>query len=216
MKSVIARLGPPTGIRYDLAGHIASAAFTSGHRFVVGLWHHSPLGPMVDVMWAKPGGERVLLVDRPQVGDLISAVYRFDAVEQVPFDWQWDGPALRLRAGDLQLGLRTGHRWTIPLASVRGIPAARWIEAPLARWILGVRTFGVSPTGIFEWYRADEYRAVVEGRASLAGTDLGPLCRFDRPTGFGFSEPPRRPSVVKVRPMLVDPGDALARVTGRR
>jgi len=216
MRSVLATVGTPPGFRCDLAGHIASAAFGSGHRFVVGLWHDSPLGPMSDVMWARPGGERVLLVDRPLAGEFISAVYRFDAIEQVTIDCRWDGPVLRLRAGDLQLVLRTGRRWTIPLARVRGASAARWIEAPVARGLLGVRTFGTTPTGIFEWYRADEYRAVVEGHASLAGTDLGSLGRFDRPTGFGFSEPPRRPSVVRVRPMLVDPTGALARIAGRR
>ncbi len=216
MKSVIARLGTPRGVRCELAGHIASAAFTSGHRFVVGLWDESPLGPMNDVMWARPDGQRVLLVDRHEVGELISAVYRFDRVERVPVDYRSDGPTLRLQAGELTLTLQSGRRWPIPLPRVRGIPAARWIEAPLARHLLGVRTFGVSPTGVFEWYRADEYRAVVEGRAAFAGTDLGSLCRFDRPTGFGFSEPPRRPSVVKVRPLLIDPGGALAQIGGRR
>jgi len=212
----MARLGIPRGARFDLAGHIASAAFTSGHRFVVGLWNESPLGPMNDVMWARPDGQRVLLVERHEVGDLISAVYRFDRVERVPVDCRWDGPTLRLQAGELTLALRPGRTWPIPLPRVRGLPAARWIEAPLARRLLGVRTFGVSPTGVFEWYRADDYRAVVEGRASIAGTDLGSLCRFDGPTGFGFSEPPRRPSVVKVRPMLIDPSGALAQIIGRR
>ncbi len=216
MRSAISRLGPPPGFRCDLAGHIASAAFTSGHRFVVGLWNESPLGPMNDVMWARPDGTRALLVPRPEVGEFISAVYQFDDVERVPFETGWDGPHLRVSAGPLSLTMTLGRERTIPLAALRKRPAVRWIEAPLVRWLLGVRTFGTSPTGIFEWYRADQYRAVVEGHASLTGTDLGSLCRFQRPTGFGFSEPPRRPSVVRVRPMLIDPSGVLARMTGSR
>jgi len=169
---------------------------------------------MADVMWAKPDGERVLLVGRPEVGDFISAVYRFDRVEQVPLDYRWDGPVLRVDGGALVLTMRTGRAWTIPLPRLRSLPAARWIEAPVARRLLGVRSFGISPMGVFEWYRADQYRAVVEGRASLAGTDLGSLSPFSSPTGFGFSEPPRRPSVVRVRPMLIDPTGSLERLSG--
>lgn len=209
MRSAAFGFGQPRGFTCELAGHIASAAFTSGHRFVIGLWDESPLGPMCDVMWAQPGGQRVLLVGRQDVGELISAVYRFDRVDHVPLEARWDGPTLRVHAGHLMLTLRPGRVWPIPLAGLRRRPAARWIEAPLARLLLGVRTYGTSPTGIFEWYRADQYRAVVEGRAALDGTDLGPLCRFDRPTSFGFSEPPRQPSIVRVRPLLVDPRASL-------
>ncbi|MDQ6798184.1 MAG: hypothetical protein M3011_09245 [Actinomycetota bacterium] len=210
----LSALGTPQGNRSDLAGSIASAAFTSGHRFVVGLWHDSPLGPISDVMWAKPDGERLLLVERSQVGEFISAVYRFDRVEQVSLECRWDGSDLRVDAGDLVLTMRVGRAWPIPMSRLRALSAARWIEAPVARRLLGVRSFGISPTGVFEWYRADQYRAVVEGRASLAGTDLGSLSRFSRPTGFGFSEPPRRPSVVRVRPLLIDPTGRLEKVSG--
>jgi hypothetical protein len=76
----------PRGFTCSLDGFIASAAFASGHRFVVGLWHSSPLGPMSDVMWALPDGERVLLVGTREVGELISAVYQFDRVEQVALE----------------------------------------------------------------------------------------------------------------------------------
>ncbi|HEX3394833.1 MAG TPA: hypothetical protein VHS52_09920 [Acidimicrobiales bacterium] len=195
--------------RCELAGYIASAAFTSGHRFVVGIWHESPLGPMADVMWSRPGGQRVLLVDRPAVGELITAVYRFDAVEQMPLVARVEGDSVKVSAGDLVLELRGGREWPIPLARLRGRPMGRRAEAPVARWLLGVRTFGTSPTGVDEWYRSDRYRRVVDGRATLAGQDLGSICRFRGPTGFGFSEPPRRPAVVRVRPLLVDTGGAL-------
>lgn len=63
--------------------------------------------------------------------------------------------------------------------------------------------------------RADEYRPVVTGSASVGGADLGPLSDFDRPGRFGFSEPPRRPSIVVVRPRLVDPTGRLDRLFER-
>jgi hypothetical protein len=50
---------------YELDGTISNVAFASGDRFVVGQWARSPIGPMNDVMWARPDGTRVLLVDRP-------------------------------------------------------------------------------------------------------------------------------------------------------
>ena len=202
----------PRGFTCSLDGSIASAAFASGHRFVAGIWHGSPLGPMCDVMWALPDGERVLLVGRPDVGEFISAVYQFDRVEQVPLACDRDGSTLRVRAGDLELVMRTGRGWRIPFARVRSLSPLRWLEAPVASRLLGVRTFGTSPTGILEWYRADRYQRVLEASASLGGAALGPLCRFEQATGFGFSEPPRRPSVVRVRPLLVDPSARLERV----
>ncbi len=75
---------------------------------------------------------------------------------------------------------------------------------------MGVRTYGVSPTGVREWYRARSYRRVVAGSASVAGADLGPLRPIDPRCGFGFSEPPRRPSIVAVRPHLQFPPGAAA------
>jgi hypothetical protein len=88
----------------------------------------------------------------------------------------------------------------------------RWVEAPVARALLGVHTYGVTATGVREWYQADEHRRLVAGAARLEGGDLGPLAPIDPPLGVGVSEPPRRPSMVRVRPLLVDPTGALDRV----
>jgi hypothetical protein len=85
----------------------------------------------------------------------------------------------------------------------------RWVEGPIARAAMGVRTYGESPTGVREWYRADEYRPLVAAEGSVAGADLGPMAPFATPAGFGFSEPPRRPALVKVRPLLEDPSGRL-------
>ncbi|MGI9022256.1 MAG: hypothetical protein ACR2HV_03270 [Acidimicrobiales bacterium] len=138
---------PALRLHRELAGSIASAAFTSGHRFVVGIWEQSPLGPMADVMWTPPGGERVLLVAREEVGAFIPAVYRFDRVEVVALECRFEGPTLRVSAGDLQLTMRGGRDWPIPLPRLRSREPFRRVEAAVARRLLGVRTFGTSPTG---------------------------------------------------------------------
>ena len=78
----------------------------------------------------------------------------------------------------------------------------RYVEGPIARATMGVRTYGTSPTGVREWYRADAYRRLVAATGSVDGRDLGAMAPVDPPARFGFSEPPRRPSWVEVRPLL--------------
>jgi len=164
---------------------------------------------MRDVMWARPDGERVLLVDRPAAGRFISAVYRFDRVEVVDLGGAADVRSLHLRAGPVELDLRAGRGWRLPLPRLRTAGVTRWVEGPVARAAMGVRTFGVSPTGVREWYRADEYRPVVAATAKVDGAVRGGLVPFAVPAGFGFSEPPRRPAMVRVRPRLHDPSGRL-------
>ena len=197
------------GTRYELAGVICSSGFASGDRFVVGHWHQSPLGAMTDVMWARPDGERVLLAETPRVADFVTAIYRFDRVQLVPILATLDGRCLRLTAGDVVMTMRAGAGWRLPFRRLRGPWFTRWVEGGIARPLLGVRTFGVSPTGVRQWYRADEYRRVVDAEARVDGADLGPLRPFDVAVRFGFTGPPRRPSLVRLRSLLVDPSGHL-------
>ena len=175
----------------------------------------------------------------PEVAAFVSAVYRFDRTEVTLLTADLCVPAtqaglcvpatqaglcvpatqaglkgwrLRVSAPDLGLALwlQAGPGWRIPFPRPSWV--TRWVEAPLARRLLGVQTYGVSPTGVAEWYRADAYRPVVAGQAALAGRDLGPLGPLHPPVGFGFSEPPRRPSIVSVRPLLEDRSGALVSV----
>lgn len=173
------------------------------------------MGPMCDVMWARPDGRRVLVVGSPEVGEFISAVYRFDAVRVVSMECRWDGWVLSVTADDLSIAMRAVRGWSLPLRRTRSFAAARWIEGPVARLLFGVRVSGTSPTGIHEWYRADRYRPLTEARAVVGGEDAGRLSRFTKPARFGFSEPPRRPSIVHVRPRLTDPSGRLGRVVAR-
>jgi hypothetical protein len=179
---------------------------------VVGSWTASPIGPFTDVMWASARGERVLLVSSERAGRFVSAVYGFERVDVVPMDAKLDARRLDVEAGSLRLHLEAGPGWRIPLRGLRPLPVTRWIEGPLARLVLGVRTYGVSPSGVREWYVADEYRAVTSAEASVAGRDLGALQRLWTASGFGFSEPPKGPAMVRVRPVLVDPSGRLDRL----
>lgn len=200
--------------RYELAGVICSSGFASGDRFVLGHWSDSPLGAMTDVMWARPDGERVLLAETPRVADFVTAIYRFDDVRLAPVTATFDGRCLRLDAGEVVLTMRAGAGWRLPSGRLRRPWFTRWVEGAIARPLLGVRTFGVSPTGVRQWYRAEEYRRVAEAEARVRGADLGPLRPFDVPVRFGFSGPPRRPSIVRLRSLLVDPSGRLDAVVG--
>jgi hypothetical protein len=164
-------------------------------------------------MWATPDDRRLLVAATEPTAAFVSAVYGFDEVVADR------GLSARLAAGrvvavdspllGLRLRARAGHGWPIP---VPGPPwVTRYVVAPVARRLLGVETYGVSPTGVREWYRARWYRPIVEAEASVDGHDLGPLGPIDPPVGFGFSEPPRRPSVVWVRTLLHDPSGRIER-----
>jgi hypothetical protein len=190
-----------------------SAGFTSGDRFMVGHWADSPIGPLNDVMWGRPDGERVLLATSEREADFITAVYRFDRVEVVAVRARSGDGTLELTAGDLELRARAGRGWRLP---VRRRPAwfTRWVEGPVARATMGVRTYGRSPTGVREWYQAERSRPLVEASARLAGQDLGALLPRWDPVRVGFTEPPRRPSWVDVRPLLEDPSGRLDELLG--
>lgn len=193
---------------YEMRGVIASAGFVSGDRFVVGRWEDSPIGPMVDVMWARPSGERVLLASSV-AGAFVQAIYVFEQVDVVPIEARLDSVHLTVAAGPLALSFEVGAGWRLPFGPRRPPWFTRWVEAPVARVVMGVRPYGVSPTGVREWYRADEYRPLVRGRASVDGVDCGAMRNLGPATRFGFSEPPRRPSFVRVRTLLDDPSGQL-------
>lgn len=192
-----------------VAGTISSAAFGSGHRFVVGHWPTSPIGPLCDVMWTDPDDRRTLVVGSNAGAEFIGSIYEFDDVSIEPLRVSADGRTTTVSAARFRLGLVGGRLWPVPLR--RPLTVTRWVEAPLARTLMGVETYGTSPTGAREWYQTRGWRWVASGNAHVDGIDLGEPRRFERPVGVGFSEPPSRPSIVAVRVTIEFPSGSLQR-----
>jgi hypothetical protein len=180
-----------------LDGRIVSAGFASGDRFVIGDWHSTPIGAMNDVMWARASGERVLLAPDTRVAEFVCSVYRFDRVEVVPFAVEGDRRSLTVHAGPVHVDVRTGL--TIRLPVVRPRWFTRFVEDPIARVLLDVRTYGVSPTGVREWYRSTAFRLVRSATASIDGCDLGSWGAARPALRVGFGEAPRFASIVELR-----------------
>lgn len=183
----------PTHVR----GTISSAAFESGDRFVIGNWHESPIGRLVDVMWVDGTGRRRLLAGSDEAARFIGSIYEFDEVLIAPLVVEGDDRHTAVRGHDLEIELRGGRHRPVPFPRPRWV--TRYVEAPLARMLMGVATYGESPTGVREWYQTRGWCWVVEATARRNGDDLGELRDVSRPVGVGFSDPPRRPSIVSVR-----------------
>ena len=183
--------------RTAVDGTISSAGFADGHRLVIGRWPRSPIGPLCDVMWATPDDERVLLVPSREAADFVCSIYEFDEIRVAPLDVVGDRGRTEVSGHGFEVELVAGR--FRPLPRPRPLALTRWVEAPIARALMGVETFGTSPTGVREWYQAKGWSWVVDGRASLDGRDLGPPSAIERPVRVGFSEPPRRPSIVSVQ-----------------
>jgi len=187
--------------RFELRGVVSSVGFASGDRFVIGHWISSPIGAFTDLMWATADGTRHLRVPSPRALAFVSGIYAFDTAEVTPLTATVTASSVDVHAGDLEVALRAGRSRPIPFSRVPGV--TRWVQDPIARVTMGVRTYGRSPHGVREWYRADSYRLVREASGTIGGADLGALAPLiDPPVRFGFSEPPRRPSMVWLRPLL--------------
>jgi hypothetical protein len=183
-------------------GTISSCGFERGDRFVIGRWARSPIGPTVDVMWARPDGLRILLAPDAATAEFVTSVYEFDEVQVTPVRSLAAPSAnrLALAIGPLEIELGAGR----PVLALPPRPLwfTRWIERPVASKVMGVRTWGTSPTGVQEWYQARSLRWVLDAAASLDGVDLGRPRPLRPACGFGFSESPARPSIVSVSPAL--------------
>ncbi|MCY3968286.1 MAG: hypothetical protein OXF21_06960 [bacterium] len=179
--------------RQSLYGSITSVGFVSGHRFVIGHWLHSPIGPFADIMWAKPDGSRVLVCE-PKAAEYVTSVYPFSEVQHKQVDIQttdyqaadlqterssrpkypqnrrkFRARVLQVTAGSLSLEVKL-NRYFIWFP-----PRPRWVtqtlENRLSQVLLGVKTYGTSPTGVSEWYRSKVLRCVFVASASIDGGD---------------------------------------------
>jgi hypothetical protein len=203
--------------RYDLfTGCIAAGSFTSGETVVVGAWRSSPIGQLVDVMWVRPDGQRILLAPDERARAYVAAVYRFDRTEVVEVVGGWDGGAVSVEAGPVRVRLVGGDRdwrsWVFASRPriLRRSPAWISVEDLLGRPVVGaliggargVRAAGVAPGGQQERYGVDDWRPVVHGSLEIAGEDAGALCSLPPDLGIGLSGFPRRPAIVHVGTMI--------------
>ena len=200
--------------RVRLEGRIAAAGFASGDRFVLGLWDRGPLGPMLDVMWARPDDRKVLLASSKAVAEFVGGVYEFDESRVVETSVTTSEAMTTVTAGPLRVQLQGGAPRKLFSLRPRFLRrSAAWVRTedmlfrPLAgRFLIGggsgVRLYGRSPSGVREWYCIDSYRPLISGHATLDGRDLGPLAPLDPPAHFGFSEFPARPAIVDCAPLL--------------
>jgi hypothetical protein len=161
-------------------------------------------------MWARADGRRVLVAPTQDGADYVSAVYGFDEVVVSPLRVELVGRFLHLRARELKLELHLSGGFALVVPWLRPTWFTRRVEGPIADRLLRVATYGVSASGVQEWYRAVSVRRILAGWASIDGRDLGRLGPVDPPTGFGFSEPPRFPSMVGTRARLEWPRPAPA------
>jgi hypothetical protein len=196
-------------MRFD--GHILGAAFASGDRFVAGRWFDSPFGGVADVMWARPNGNRVLLAGNLPLLEFVDSQYRFDHTEHTSVRVESEGDSrIRIDAGPVRMNLELGSPgWVGSILRLRPRPLRElpwWIAVEdavlrpvMAPWIgaRGVRTRGVTAAGIREWYAIHDLRPIARAQAWLDGEDLG-LPAAAGPAGFGFSEFPERPALVRV------------------
>tara|TARA_Y100000590_G_scaffold335651_1_gene382100 strand:+ start:1541 stop:2233 length:693 start_codon:yes stop_codon:yes gene_type:complete len=178
-----------------LEGSITSLGTTSGHRFVVGYWKSSPIGPFVDVMWAPPGERRVLVASH-SVAAYVTTVYPFSEFIDTPVSVNVRDRQIEVQAGPIAIRIVTGRPLPFPWRP-------RWfvgsVENALSQALLGVRTVGVSPTGMTEWYRTKSLSWIKQGTATVDGESCGDLAPITGHLGFGFTDPPRRPSHVALQ-----------------
>lgn len=195
-------------MRFD--GYILGASFASGDRLVAGRWHRSPLGAFADLMWCDARGHRVLLAGDDRIATFLDAHYSFDEIRLEPVSAERLGlGTIEVAGGPIRLTMcprpATLGQVLVAMRPRRLRSEARWIDledrvlGPIVRpWLAskGSRTSGVTRAGVHERYAVHAMRFAT-ATASIDGTDLGAV-RPQPPAGFGFSEFPARPAIVRV------------------
>jgi hypothetical protein len=200
-------------LRFD--GVILGASFASGHTFVFGRWHDSPFGGFADLMRRDPDGTKTLVAPLAEVERFVDAHYRFDRVERAPVTVERDGDRVVAVAGDLTVELELEGADLVSLllrmrpAPLRTSPTWIGVEdhvfrplvAPLLGGGAGIHARGTTRAGARQWYGIHDLRWA-RARARLGDRDLGAAVAPVGPAGFGASEFPGRPALVRVTSLI--------------
>jgi hypothetical protein len=181
-------------------GRISSCAFQSGDRIVIGDWERSPLGAFTNIMWAQPDGTRVLLSPSQQHADYVSELYNFEETRVVPITVKRTKRSVSVSTNEFKIHLAWGRGISLP------IPRPKWfistVEYLFARLLFGTRTFGHTRNGRKEWYCVKGLAWIKTADAEYNGKSLEKMGPFCTESCFGFSDPPKRPSSVRVKSMI--------------
>ncbi|MEC9120366.1 MAG: hypothetical protein VYC33_03460 [Candidatus Thermoplasmatota archaeon] len=181
-------------------GRISSSGFASGDRIVIGDWKKSPLGAFTNVMWAKPDGTRVLLSPSQKHADYVSALYNFEEVHITRIEVIRQSNSIEIKAPPLDIKLNWGMEFGLQ------IPRPRWFISTVEQWFakifFGTSTHGLTCNGLREWYCIYSLSKIKHATAVCEGVDLGNPSNFEINACFGFSEPPKKPSSVRLRSII--------------
>ena len=181
-------------------GRISSSGFASGDRIVIGDWKKSPLGSFTNVMWAKPDGTRVLLSPSQKHADYVSDLYNFEEVHITPIEVIRQSKSIEIKAPPLDIKLHWGMEFGLPIPRPRRFIST--VEQWFAKAFFGTSTHGLTCNDLREWYCIYSLSKIKHASAVCEGVDLGNLSNFEINACFGFSEPPKKPSSVRLRSII--------------
>ena len=147
-------------------------------------------------MWLDATGTRTLIAPSDAAAEFITSIYVFDRVTVVALSVRCEATTTTVTTEELSIEMVGGLLRPVPFR--RPLWVTRHLEAPLARRLMGVETYGTSPTGAREWYQASGWRWLATATAVHRGRDLGPMVELGRPMNVGFTNPPARGSIVSV------------------
>lgn len=178
-------------------GQIFSSGFDSGNRIVIGNWKDSPYGKFTDVMWAKPNGDKILIVPNKELSDFISGMYSFDDIIITELNIEEKKNQLIINAKELKCELKWSNGIKIPIN--RPLWFISSIEYIFGLIFFKTKTHGTTMDGRQEWYAVDKISNLISAKVKINGEDLGGMRRFEPNANFGFSEPRKKPSAVEIR-----------------
>jgi hypothetical protein len=181
-------------------GRISASAFSSGERLVIGDWHHSPLGKFTNIMWARPDGKRILISPSTKCADYVSKIYSFEEVIVTPLKIKRDKKKIEIKTEDLLIYLEWSWSLHIPIKRPRWFISS--VEYFFANLLFGTKTYGKTNDNRKEWYMIKSISWIKNASFRYRNESFGKLTKLSEPIGFGFSDPPTRPSSVRVISMI--------------